>query len=91
MRVLRSGMPSRSLWKSAPSSASMVDAMTLHMMELMMWMAPFWGGGVAVGACGLEGLAGCVLRKKMPPARLQADASDRYHTSLCMCKYMSLA
>jgi hypothetical protein len=31
--------------KSAPSSTSMVDAIMLRMMELMMWMAPFWGGG----------------------------------------------
>jgi hypothetical protein len=46
-------MPSRALWKSDPISASMADAMTLRSMVLMMWMAPFWGGGVAVGAGGL--------------------------------------
>jgi hypothetical protein len=32
---------SLALWKSAPSSASMADAMTLRMMELMILVAPF--------------------------------------------------
>jgi hypothetical protein len=36
----------------------MVDAMTFHMMELMMWMALFMGGGVTVGAGGAGGLEG---------------------------------
>jgi hypothetical protein len=32
---------------------------------------------MALGAGGLEGSAGRVLRNKMPPARLRADASER--------------
>jgi hypothetical protein len=35
-----------------------------------MWMAPFWGGGMALGAGGFDRSAGRVLRKKMPPAQL---------------------
>jgi hypothetical protein len=49
--------------------------MTFHMLELMVWMAPLYGGGVAVELGVADGSGGLELRKKVPPARLLALAS----------------
>jgi hypothetical protein len=61
----------------APNSASVADAMTLHMMELTVWMAPLYGGGVAVGLGAVDGSWGFEMRKKVPPAQLLDFASDK--------------
>jgi hypothetical protein len=53
-------------------------------------MAPLYGGGVTVGLGVADGLGGIELRKKVPPARLLALASERYEASLWMWRYMSL-
>jgi hypothetical protein len=64
--------------------------MTFRMMELMVWMAPLYGGGVAVGLGVADGSGGREMRKKVPPARLMALASERYEASLWMWRYISL-
>jgi hypothetical protein len=64
--------------------------MTFHMMELMVWMAPLYGGGLAMGLGVADGSGGLELRKKVPPARLLALAYERYEASLWMWRYMSL-
>jgi hypothetical protein len=65
--------------------------MTFRMMELMVWLAPLYGGGVVVGLGVADGSGGLELRKKVPPAGLLALASERYEASLWMWRYMSLA
>jgi hypothetical protein len=75
--VARTGTASRGLWNNAPNSASVAEAITLAMMALLVRMAPFysWGGVVTRMICGMLGFA---LKKKVPPARLRALASDTY-------------
>jgi hypothetical protein len=80
--VMRRGAQSRAFWNTAPSSADVVDAMTFRMMGLMVWMAPFYGGGVAVGMGVADGSGSHELRKKVPPAQLLALASKSYEASL---------
>jgi hypothetical protein len=89
--AMRRGTQSRAFWNTAPSSASVADAIKFRMMELIVWMAPLYGGGVAVGLGVADGSGGLELRKKVPPARLLALASERYEASLWMWRYMSLA
>jgi hypothetical protein len=65
--------------------------MMFRMMELMVWMAPLYGGGVAVGMGVADGSGGLELRKKVPPAWLLDLDSEGYEASMWMCRYMSLA
>jgi hypothetical protein len=78
-------------WNTAPSSASVVDAIAFRIMDLIVWMAQLYGGGVDVGLGVDDGSGGLELRKKVPPARLLDLASERYEASLWMWRYMSLA
>jgi hypothetical protein len=71
------GTHSQAFWKTVPSSDFVADAMTLRMMELIVWMAPLYGGGVAVGLGAVYGSCGFELKKKVPLARLLAFASDK--------------
>jgi hypothetical protein len=75
--TMRGGAQSRVFLNTAPSYASAADAMSFRMMELMAWMAPLYGGGVAVGMGVADGSGGLELRKKVPPARLLDLASER--------------
>jgi hypothetical protein len=90
LRATRRRTQSRAFWKTAPTSASVADAMTFRMTELMVWMAPLYGGDVAVGLGAIDGSRGFELRKKVPPARLLALDSDKYEASLWMWRYMFL-
>jgi hypothetical protein len=74
-RAVRSGTASRALWNKAPNSASIAEAIALAMIALMVCMGPFYGGGGLL--VGLGGSVGLLLRKKVPPARLLACASDK--------------
>jgi hypothetical protein len=47
-RAMQRGTQPRAFWKTAPSSASVADAMKFHMMELMVWTALLHGVGVEV-------------------------------------------
>jgi hypothetical protein len=50
------GVTSRVLWNNAPNSASIADAITLVMMELILWMAPLYAGGGGIGTRRLHGI-----------------------------------
>jgi hypothetical protein len=74
MRAVWRGISPRALWNKAPNPASVADAMTLAMMALMAWMELLYGcGGFYVMGVSM----GLALKKKVPPARLRALASER--------------
>jgi hypothetical protein len=52
---MRRGIQSRALWKKAPSSDSVADAMIFYMMELMMCIALLYGGGMVVELGAVDG------------------------------------
>jgi hypothetical protein len=66
MRAVQIGTVSRALWNKAPNSASVAEAITLAIIALMVCMGPLYGGGGLL--VGLDGSAGLLLRKKVPPA-----------------------
>jgi hypothetical protein len=89
-RAVRNGMPSCVLWNRASSSAYVADSMEFLTMMLSMHTAQLYGGGVDVREGVTYVLVGRSLRKKVTLTRMRACASERYETSLSMCKYMQL-
>jgi hypothetical protein len=75
MKAVPSGTASRALWNKSPNYASVVEAITLAIIELMVCTGPLYGGGGFL--VGFYGSAGLLLRKKAPPARLLVCASDK--------------
>jgi hypothetical protein len=77
MRAVWRGTALLALLKKATNSASVTEAMTLAMVELMVWMAPLHGGGGFYVLGGFVGSMGLALKNNVPPARLRAFASER--------------